>query len=425
MLCEEVVRVRHVSYSDGLGGADISAYRIHQSVQQVGVQSSMVVAIKQSNDPSVTSINYRGGLFARTMRQRIGEIALWTQKSTNPVHRSINIVPSGALGQIEAETDIVHLHWVGSDTLSIAEIGRINRPIVWNLHDSWPFTGAEHHPETFYDRRFEFGYMPSNRNSGSSRFDLDRWVWRRKTRQFPAAVHLVAPSHFMLDQAQSALLSKGWSARVIPNPVDTSMFSPGSRVDARRNFGLPLDAPILLAGAFGGVDHTNKGWDLFQPALSVVRDQVPDAHIALFGAESNPRLTRFAQDTALPIHTLGVLTSTEELALAYRAADAFVTPSRMESFSQTAAEAQSCGIPVVAFATSGLLDVVRNGETGYLVTPFDSKELGQRIVDLLISPTHAQAMGRAGAGRAAELWSYARVGQQFAELYDEVGPRNA
>jgi hypothetical protein len=71
------------------------------------------------------------------------------------------------------DADVVHLHWVQGEMLSIADIVRIQKPIVWMLHDMWAFCGAEHYTEEFHWRE---GHRCDNRPADESVFDLNRWT---------------------------------------------------------------------------------------------------------------------------------------------------------------------------------------------------------------------------------------------------------
>ena len=411
------MRVLHVCYSDGLGGADIAAYRIHRALLEAGTDSRMLVRRRTTDDPTVTQMPAAGGVLREYARDHLAAWSLWTQKSSNSVHRSINAVDSGVLSLLDDPSiDVVNLHWVGSDTLSLREIGAITRPVVWTMHDSWPFCGAEHHPEDADDRRFTVGYTREARRPGNSRFDLDAWVWRRKRRRFTRPFHLVGPSRWMVEQARASTLMGTWPMTVIPNPLDPVAFTRVDSALARSTLGLPIDRPVVLFGAMGGGQHRNKGWDLLQPALSQAAREVPGVVAAVFGEDAPAQPARLG----LPVHYLGRVVGDDTMARIYSAADVMVVPSRIESFSQTASEAQACGTPVVAFATSGLLDVLADGETGLLADPFDPAALARDLAALLLDPMRSQAMGERAARRARELWAGPLVAKQYLDWYREA-----
>jgi glycosyltransferase involved in cell wall biosynthesis len=406
-----------VSTSDGLGGADIAAYRLHQALLGIGIDSTMMVRQSITADPTVQVLATDDRFGRSWLREHLTELTLWTQKSVNGVHRSLNLVPSGSAPSILAQQpDLVHLHWVGSDLLSLSEIERLPRPVVWTMHDSWPFCGAEHHPADLADARYRDGYSRATRANGDSRFDLDAFGFRAKQRTWSRHFTLATPSRWMAQNASSSLLMGHLPVTVIPNAIPVADFAPRDRLAARRELGLDPTAPIVAFGAIGAQSDPNKGWDLLTAALAKAVSAMPDLQALVFGGESSGSAS--AESVGLPIHAVGRVTNAHDLARVYAAADVFVVPSRMESFSQTAAEAQSVGIPVVGFAATGLLDVVDDGVTGALVAPFDPQALADGILRVLSAdgPERA-AMGSAARERAVRLWSPAVVAGQYAELY--------
>ena len=69
---------------------------------------------------------------------------------------SYNIVPNNFYKKINnTDCDIVNLHWIGNNLIPIKDLKRINKPIVWTLHDMWPYTGSEHYTKSL---RFVEGY---------------------------------------------------------------------------------------------------------------------------------------------------------------------------------------------------------------------------------------------------------------------------
>ena len=75
--------------------------------------------------------------------------------------------------------DIVLMHWIGNETISIAEVAMIKKPIVLRLADMWAFSGSEHYVEIGSERYID-GYTVNNRPPNDKGLDIDRWVWKRK-----------------------------------------------------------------------------------------------------------------------------------------------------------------------------------------------------------------------------------------------------
>jgi D-inositol-3-phosphate glycosyltransferase len=107
----------------------------------------------------------------------------------------------------------------------------------------------------------------------------------------------------------------------------------------------------------------------------------------------------------------------------YRAADVVVVPSRSESFGLVAAEAQSCGIPVVAARVGGLPFVVEDGVSGLLVDGWDPAGYAAAIRRVLTEPDLAAALA-AGAVQHAERFSWQATADRLLELYRGITHRD-
>lgn len=311
--------------------------------------------------------------------------------------------------------DLVHLHWIGDLGPSLRQIGRIQSPIVWTLHDMWTFLGIDRFAEShdYRDGYRNWRAVPNWRRSLVNRFFL-----LLKLRYWKSEIHLVAPSHWMAEQAKKSPVSRGWSIDVIPMPIDTKFWTPGLRSEAQAGIGLPTDRLYLLFGAVEFGRDKNKGFSKLREALALaIQDsRVVQERLTLltFGSYIVP-----LGEIPFPHVHLGTLDD-GQLREAYRAADLMAVPSRIESFGQTAAEAASCGLPVVAFRTSGLIDVVADSETGVLVPPFSTVSFAEAISQLSEDNEMRWEMGRKSRERACRLWSEEVVGLAYLKVYEKV-----
>jgi glycosyltransferase involved in cell wall biosynthesis len=106
----------------------------------------------------------------------------------------------------------------------------------------------------------------------------------------------------------------------------------------------------------------------------------------------------------------------EELRWVYSALDVLVVPSRQEPFGQVAAEAQTCGAPIVVFDNSGLADVAEDSVTGRVVPAFDTSALGEAIAWVLGNEERRSGLKNAARDRAIRLWHPRVVAEQYAEV---------
>lgn len=403
-----------LSWSDLEGGAARGSFALHQALLGAGVQSRLRVATRHSGLPSVHCPAPR---WRNTVRRRASRLLLGLERTDNAVLHSLSLLPSGLLREpLYAGADLIHLHWVCGELLSIAEIGRIDKPLIWTLRDMWPFCGAEHYAPDGPEARWRGGYARAGRMAGDRGLDLDRWTWQRKRRAWQRPMQIVALSTWLADCARHSALMRGWPVCVIPNALDVARFSPRPRAQARQQLGLPPDRRLILFGAIGGSDDPRKGWDLLEAALRYLAPDLAGLECVVFGQDEPPDPPRLG----MPIHWMGRINDDDTLAQLYSAADVMVVPSRQEAFGKTASEPQACGCPVVAFGATGLLDVVDHQATGYLARPFDPADLAHGIAWVLGDPERHHRLGAAARQRAVRLWAPDVVVRQYLDVYERA-----
>jgi D-inositol-3-phosphate glycosyltransferase len=208
---------------------------------------------------------------------------------------------------------------------------------------------------------------------------------------------------------------------IVAPGVEHAFFAPGDRRGARHALNLP-NGPVLL---FVGRIQPLKGVDVAVRALAELRR--PDALLLVVGGASGLEGSAEVGRVMALIDSLGVRDQVRFvdpqphhiLSTYYRAADVVVVPSRSESFGLVALEAAACGIPVVASAVGGLLTLVDDGLTGYLIAGRDPSVFADRIRRILGDPALAASMSVRAADRARRYtWSFAaaRLRRVYADL---------
>ncbi|MBQ1649093.1 MAG: glycosyltransferase, partial [Bacteroidales bacterium] len=377
------IRVLSVSTSDSSGGAARAAYRIHKAVQAEGIDSRMFVKDKGTEDPDVLALPgfiptnplYKAFDWVRNKVKNKWQHYQWGKYPDKRPYfmsdlRSTDI--GGALQKLDY--DILHLHWVNLRFLPLDQLPK-DKPIVWTLHDSWPFCGVCHVPIDCTRYQGECGCCPQ---LGSAKMDdLSHQVWADKQRMFKDLdLHVVAPSHWLADCARKSSLFRDCDIRVIPNCLDTDTFCPGDRVEACRRFGLDPERRHILFGAMQAVEDKNKGFDYLVNALEQIGPELSaDTDLVVFGT-SKPIAAEIGD---LQVSCIGLLTNQEDIVRAYRTADVTVVPSLSENLSCTIMESMACGTPVVAFAIGGNADLIDHQVNGYLAHEKDCEDLAQGI----------------------------------------------
>jgi glycosyltransferase involved in cell wall biosynthesis len=191
-----------------------------------------------------------------------------------------------------------------------------------------------------------------------------------------------------------------------------------SKTEAREKLELNDDEHIVLFGAHGADVDPNKGFDLLNDMmghLSAIQTSKPIRCLIFGNTKPGPRAFN-----NLPATYLGRLDNDQAIVQAYAAADIVIVPSRQENMPQVATEAQSCGRPVVAFSTTGLVDAVKDGETGVLIPPFDTARGAHLIADLLEQPQELRRLGDLARQRALSEWAPSVIAAAYESYFEEV-----
>jgi len=407
------MKISILNASDSSGGAARAAYRIHTALRRMNIDSTLLVDHAATGDWSVQQgARGRWARLRERLRQFAGTTLSRTLTTANPILHSPALCPSKWPGIVNAsDTDLVHLIWVNGEMLSIEDVPRIKKPLVWTLQDMWGITGAEHVTEDA--RPFE-GYLKTNRPAYESGLDLNRLTWLRKRRAWKP-MQIVTPSRWMADCVRRSALMRGWPVTVIPNCVDTERWYPFSKQLARELFRLPKDKQLLLFGTSGANNAPHKGFDLLQSALDKLRGQ-PDIELVIFG-EFTPRVPL---DLGFPVHYVGHLHDDLSMQMLYSAVDLVIIPSRVDNLPNVGIEALACGLPIAAFDVCGLPDIVTHEKTGYLAKPFNADDLAHGITWLLSDAQRLAGMADAARAEAVSRFSYPVVGSAYHALYEQV-----
>ncbi len=370
------MKVIHINQSDYIGGAARAAYRIHWSLRDIGVDSCMWVNRATLGDWTVKGASSKKELALNLIRPSL-VLPLKRLARTNNAPHSINILPSNWVNKInQSDADVINLHWINGEMISIKEISRITKPIVWTLHDMWAFCGAEHYTE---HERWREGYTRFNKVDEGFSFDLNRFVWREKRRYWKEPLNIISPSIWLAECVKHSALMQGWPVQFIPNPIDSHKWNCIDKAAARNILNLPRNKSLILFGAIGGASDPRKGFDLLEESLKVLRlnkDLVNRIELVIFGQLPPKQYP----DLGFEMHFLGHLHDDPSLNLVYSACDVFVLPSRQDNCPLTVIESQASGTPVIAYDNTGAPSIIEHKKTGYLARAFDAIDFANGIL---------------------------------------------
>lgn len=239
-----------------------------------------------------------------------------------------------------------------------------------------------------------------------------------------SADRVIAVSQAVSDHLSVTAPAIARKCDIIFNALDTTPFSAISAQSARVQLSLSQG---LIVGMIGRVG-TMKGQEILLAAAPQILKSHPDTTFLLVGGVLHNRLADMDQLMALA-RQLGVaphvriLGFDADIARVLAAMDVVVQPSvRPESFGMTILEAMASGKPVVAAAHGGVLETVRDGETGLLVPPRDSAALAIAVNTLLSDSALRERMGTAARSRVQTAFSPTAFREGYLRVYRELIP---
>lgn len=412
------MKVLHLSTDDRRGGAALAAYRLHNGLRQLQVDSIMMVQRKTSADNTVVGRAGWLGRATQTVRWSLDSLPLWRYGTLrSPVFSAACLNGFAASRTIRIRPDILHLHWTQRGFVSITDIALMRKPIVWTLHDMWAFTGGCHYSSGCRRYVSRCGSCPLLRSPNQD--DLSSKILRKKLRAWSnLSLTVVAPSHWLADCARQSSILGRFPTYVIPNGLDTKTFARRPIVEARRHLGLPESGYIVLFGAVNATDDRRKGFAELCSAIAQITAKRPDLKftLAVFGAES----PRTKPDFGVSCKYLGLINDETDLANAYAAADVFVAPSLEDNLPNTVAEALACGVPCVAFRVGGIPDLVQHRISGYLATPHDSEDLAYGIQWVLDNDNRRKTLGEKARAAAVRELDHKVAARRYEDLYMHI-----
>jgi glycosyltransferase involved in cell wall biosynthesis len=401
------------------GGAGGSAYLLHRGLREAGVDSRVLAQFDSRGTEAIQTaptgrmtwrLAFRRGPIdrvpVRLYPDRVRPNSLW------PLWLPSRLVPR----RIEQlAPDVINLHWILDGFLSVEQVGRLGRPIVWTMHDMWPFTGGCAYSLGCERHEGRCGACPVL--GSSSERDLSRAIWLRKERAWrDLNVTAVAPSRWLAGEARRSSLFRDGRVEVIPSGIDTAVFKPMDRAAARALLNLPQDTTLVMFGAHD--DTPRKGMRHLVDALRRLSPERRERSAALV---AGPPSLAAGLEVGMPVHALGRLGDPYTMAAVYSAADVVGIPSTWENLPLGGLEAFACGTPIVAFdADTGIVDIVDHEENGYLAAAGDAEDLARGIEWVVAEPERHARLGAAARAKAEREYTLAGTARRYTDLFAEV-----
>ncbi|MBL7825002.1 MAG: glycosyltransferase family 4 protein [Saprospiraceae bacterium] len=316
------------------------------------------------------------------------------------------------------QADVIHLHWWNQGFLSmknLAQLGRLNKTIVWTLHDMWAFTGGCHYDWGCGRYQVHCGNCPYLRFRFEN--DLSNSIWRRKQTYYPKNMRIVTCSKWLAEKARSSSLLSGFSITDIPNPIDTEQFKPVNRNlknEFRQKLGLEPDTPLILFAAMN-IKNPFKGFVYFKEAISALQHiqlkKQPVVVVVGKGDQAD------FEGLPFPVRQLGLIRDPNEMAHIYASCDVFVIPSLEENLPNTIMESLSSGTPVVGFDVGGIPEMIEDGICGKVTTAKNSRQMAADIAWVLQDEVHQQRLGLQARAKVLNQYTEQIVAEKYLSIY--------
>jgi glycosyltransferase involved in cell wall biosynthesis len=414
------MKIASVSTFDNQGGAARAAYRLHQGLNQIDVESWILCQSKFGQDSKVVGGKTSSGIeqVKIGLRLTLDQILLKPYRRQSKQLFSPHWLPSKVDQQVaQLNPDIINLHWVSAGYLQIETLAKFSQPLVWTLHDMWSFTGGCHYNQSCDKFTATCGACPLLDSSKEA--DLSRKIWQRKQKAWRNLdLTIVTPSQWLGDSAKASSLFGDRRVEVIPYGLDTEIYRPIDQSTARELLQLPQDKQLVLFLSLSATSDQRKGFHLLQPALQqlskfVGHDQLELMVVGASAPEKPP-------DLGFKAHYLGILGDDLTLALAYAAADVFVAPSLQDNLPNTILEAIACGTPCVAFDIGGMPDMIDHQQNGYLAKPFVTEDLAEGIRWVLSDRHRLKTLGHSARTKAEQEFALKIQAHRYQQLYQEI-----
>lgn len=382
------MKIAILSTSATMGGAAIAASRLAEALAQLGHSVELVTF---TGSRLLTFLPERLEILSRNGLSRADLFKVSTARFGQSLHSHPAV----------AGADVVILGWINQGLLSLAEIARLQKPLLWVMHDMWCFTGICHHSLGCEHYRGECGCCRFIHGPWRGKGDLSHSGWLRKRRLYQSTpVSFVAVSRWLAHRARSSSLLAHSPVAVIPNPYPIHMHSPHAGTDS------------IIALCAARLDDPIKGLDLAIDALNRLADDGVTATVELAGDIRHPAaLSRLR----LPWRHLGRLNQFEMGAL-YSRASVVLSSSHYETLGNTLVEGMAAGCVPVSFNQGGQTDIIDHLHTGYLAKYPDTADLARGLRWALKAPLAPEQLHQAALAR----FGYEQVARQYIQLIHDT-----
>ncbi|NUN70895.1 MAG: glycosyltransferase [Bacteroidetes bacterium] len=314
--------------------------------------------------------------------------------------------------------DIVHYQLINNNYFNITMLPHLSRrrPSVWTLHDMWAFTGHcvfSHDCERWLTGCGECPDLTSFVPMTRDRTDT---MWKVKQRMFSRwNGDIIVASEWMRSRVQQSPVLSGQRVHYVPFGIDERIFAPVDRQAARTALGIGEEAFVIGVRAS---KQRYKGFPQLRECLSNLDTGRPTVILTF---DKTGLLDDF--NDRYTVIDAGWVDDQRRLSMLFNAMDVFITPSTAESFNLTAIEAMACEVPVIAFSTTPMEDLVRKDRAGVIVPHKDAHAMAAAVSGLARNEARRRSLGSEGRSIVLQDYTFALHAERMMAVYHEVRER--
>ena len=303
--------------------------------------------------------------------------------------------------------DIVQLHWI-NNFISINDIANIKKPLIWRFSDMWPILGTKH-------------YVNENENifnsNQSSFLEKNNFLFKKK--KWKNKINVISPSYWLEKHIKKSEISQNWTVNVIHTPINSETFIPLNRLIIKNELGIKNER-VLIFGADNLLEKRKGLKTILNIFTNKLVDQKDNYILLLFGKGK----IKEKKINNLKIMHFGYLKSKIEINKLYNAADVMILPSTIDNLPQIGLEAQTSGLPVIAFKNSGLEEIIDENKTGIFTDLETSENLSFHISNFFNKTESLHQYRQNSRIRSLNLWSEEKVFEKYMNLYSKILEEN-
>ena len=402
---------------DIVGGAAIATRRLIQGLKErYDIEYLYIVDVSKTTSYALPkNMQYaRDSMFKKaienvinTYSSRLGYLYTFLPFSKKNIEKIVH----------DFKPDIIVLNNIhgGYFQTSLIETLSKKTPLVWILHDMWAITGKceySYDCDRWMDGCGECPYLDEYPRVHKDK-TKQLWEWKKQIYQ-NSNLAIVTPSRWLYESVGKSPLLSQKKRYNIPCVIDLDIFKPKEKAAAKKVLGIAKGSITLMFAPYD-VNIKRKGFDLLLEVLRSIDGKIDKKVTLLLVGNSLGKDVEFRSFT---VKEVGFVQNEEMLSICYNASDIFLLPSRNDNYPLVLMEAVSCGVPCITFDVGGCGEIVKNGENGFAITPFDTQEFERKLLQMIDSPDMMEEFHRNCLGFVQR--NYADSLKKYYDLFKKV-----